>query len=208
MKKVYFLLLILQCVSSSFVWSQGDEPYLGAILFEPRINYINFTAEEKKKVEDALKVVKSIIQSKELRRSIASFTFQGTKQFAQNGGLTNMQIYSKIIEGAEVLNPEENWAMDLELELYRDRSSTVGYTYPDTMRVWVNRKYFDTFSSAEIAGNIFHEWMHKIGFEHDRKSTARRPYSVPYGLGYLIRDLAIDDDVKSHFMNSIQCFSR
>ena len=61
---------------------------------------------------------------------------------------------------------------------------------PDTSVITSNRRFFDNFTPAEIAGNLAHEWMHKIGFDHDFNSTSRRPYSVPYAVGDLVESLA------------------
>jgi hypothetical protein len=71
------------------------------------------------------------------------------KHFLDNNGLTNEQIYLKLIQGAEKLIPEDDNEMDLELELYYSSNKTVGYTYPNKVRVWMNTKYFTPYTPTQ-----------------------------------------------------------
>ena len=64
----------------------------------------------------------------------------------------------------------------------------VGYEDPDGS-IHQNRKFLDGATIGFIAGNIAHESMHKIGYEHDFDATAIRPYSVPYGIGDIVTRL-------------------
>jgi hypothetical protein len=34
-----------------------------------------------------------------------------------------------------------------------------------------------------------HEWMHKLGFNHDTKWSASREYSVPYAIGNIFEEI-------------------
>jgi hypothetical protein len=45
-------------------------------------------------------------------------------------------------------------------------SSMMGYTTPQTLLIKINRKFFDDFDIAHVAGNLTHEWTHKLGFDH------------------------------------------
>ena len=54
----------------------------------------------------------------------------------------------------------------------------------------MNTKYFDRYTPYQVAGNLTHEWLHKMGFTHDSAATSTRPYSVPYAVGYIVRQLA------------------
>jgi hypothetical protein len=160
-------------------------------LFGANVSFYNFTSTDMDKVHEALIFIQRIVRTEEFRNRVMSHRFEGRLAFANNNGLTNAQIYQKIVDGVELLKPEKNHAMDLELELYTNNfSSTVGYTYPHTLRIWMNRRFFNRYSAEEVARNIFHEWTHKLGFDHDSSATARRPYSVPYALGSIIQEMA------------------
>lgn len=76
----------------------------------------------------------------------------------------------------------------INLEAYRDNSGKViGYTYTSSDTIWFNRKYHDNFTTCEKASNLFHEAMHKLGFKHDMSATKKRPYSVPYMGGSIMK---------------------
>lgn len=166
----------------------GDVPG-EALIFGANIFYENFDKTSQSKVEKAIEIIKKVVASAEFKNRILNFTYNGKKQFVDNNGLTNEQIYQKILEGAEDLRPEVDHEMDLELELYYSWTSTVGYTYPDELRIYMNTKFFNSYTAVEVADNVFHEWTHKLGFDHDASYSVSRDSSVPYALGYLIEEL-------------------
>lgn len=103
--------------------------------------------------------------------------------------LTGLQVYERIIQANEKLRPEIDGEADIDLTLYTKNNSTVGYTYPNTLMQWANKKFWSAFTIFDIAGNLFHEWLHKMGFGHSSNYTSLRKYSVPYALGYLVIEL-------------------
>jgi hypothetical protein len=120
-----------------------------------------------------------------------NYEFNGKKMFNENHGLSNEEVYQRIFEGAEQMgNTSRNNMMDVELELYQQTTNTIGYTYPNTVRIWINKKYFSTYTPVKVADNLMHEWMHKLGFTHATTWTQERDHSVPYAIGYLIEELA------------------
>lgn len=164
-----------------------------ASLFAANVSYTNFTSADIAKVEAAILAIQQIVRTPEFRRRVLEHTYQGVFQFVDNRGLSNAEIYQLLLDGSETLLPNKNRAMDLQLELYTNYStSTVGYTYPNTLKIWMNRKFFDSYDTAQVARNVFHEWTHKLGFGHDSSATARRPSSVPYGLGSIVQDLVMN----------------
>lgn len=93
------------------------------------------------------------------------------------------------MNAAEKLTPAKNNTLDVGVKLYYNDNNVVGYTTPSITYFNVNTKFFKNYSINEVAGNLFHEWLHKVGYGHDAEATARRPYSVPYAVGYMIRDI-------------------
>ena len=158
--------------------------------FEAKLHLINFPKEQKNKILVAIDLIKKVVLSPEFKSRIINHTVNGEKTFVDNKGLTNEQIYQMILEGAEVLIPEKNNRMDVELELYQEKNTTIGYTYPHTTKIWINSEYFNQYSPVQIADNLFHEWMHKLGFDHALTYSKKRNYSVPYAVGYLVEELA------------------
>lgn len=119
------------------------------------------------------------------RKKNHSFQFNG---FASTN-LTNPEVYDLIMSGKEKLDPTADQEADIFLRVDRkNRRGVIGYTYPNTpfqyIYSWVLKKY----TPEQIAGNLFHEWLHKVGFNHDFKATRNRPYSVPYACGKFVTD--------------------
>jgi hypothetical protein len=167
---------------------EGDVPH-EALIFDASVKFTNFGRADEEKVYQAIDIIKKVVASKEFMSKVLNYTYQGKKQFVDNRGLSNGQIYQVLLNGSEELNKGVDHEMDLDLELYYSWRSTVGYTYPNTMRIWMNTKFFNVYTPSQVAGNIFHEWTHKLGFEHASSYSVARDHSVPYALGYLIEEL-------------------
>ncbi len=145
----------------------------------------------------AIDLLKKVVNSTEFYSQVLEFEYQGKKQFAQNNGMSNQQILEKIqlaVEGNEI---GSLGVIDLETDVYwsrrvipRRKLGTVGYTSFAGTTIFTNGYQLRIMDEAELAGHLFHEWTHQLGFEHDFNNTLRRPYSVPYALGEIIEDLA------------------
>lgn len=154
--------------------------------FKVNITYVNFTAAQKTKYEQAVAIVKKVVASKTFMDSVKNHKYGGKVTYVDNGGKTNAAIYQNILDGNEKLNNTKNNTMDVEIELYYANNTTVGYTYANSKRIWVNTKYFNTYTPSKVAGNLFHEWLHKLGYGHASSYSTSRDYSVPYAIGYMI----------------------
>ncbi|MCM2351330.1 MAG: hypothetical protein NDI69_15010 [Bacteriovoracaceae bacterium] len=162
-----------------------------ATTWDADLYLVNFNTHEEEKVKKAVSIIKKVISSMEFKDRVLNYSHNGTKQFNDNDGLTNEDIYLKILEGAEKIgSPSKNNTMDVELELYHQTTKTIGYTYPNTVRIWMNKKYFDRYTPIEVADNLMHEWMHKLGFTHATTWSKNRDHTVPYAIGYLVEELA------------------
>jgi hypothetical protein len=159
-------------------------------LFDVSLKLYDFKEEQEEKVLKAADLIRKIIVSEEFRKGILNHTYQGKKEFADNLGLTNEEIYQKIMEGSEELRPGIDGKMDIELQVYYEDTRTVGYTRPSVFRIWMNSKYLDRNGPAEVTTNMMHEWLHKLGFKHDIQHSDRRMNTVPYAVGYLMERLA------------------
>lgn len=162
-----------------------------AYTFDFNVKTIRMPSHKEKKLDVSIEILREIFASPEFRKRILHHKFAGKKRFWKNKGLSNAQIYKRILSGVEKLYPYHNNAMDVEIELYTDNESIViGYTNPRTKRIWMNTKYFNRHTPSEVAAHLTHEWLHKLGFDHEKERCERRLYSVPYAVGYIVRDLA------------------
>lgn len=201
---LFFLLVFVACGKSgggSGSGSKGDsvssnEVSVGApvpsaaLNFDVNLKLDNFNAEQEDKILIAADLIKKVVGSEEFKDAILNHTYNGKKTFVDNGGKTNAQIYAAIIEGSETLRPGTDNKMDLDLEVFTRADDTVGYTFPNAIKVWMNSKFLNKNSAANVTTNMMHEWLHKLGFKHSSERTAARPYSVPYAVGYLVARLA------------------
>jgi hypothetical protein len=163
-----------------------------ATTFGANISLIDFTTDQEAKMDKAIEIIKLVIATEEFKDRVLGYTYNGSKTFVDNGGYTNAQIYKKMLDGAEQLIPVKNNMMDAEVELYYANTNIVGYTYVSTNRIWVNTKYFNTYTAAGVAHNLFHEWLHKIGFTHAEDWSVSRDSSVPYAIGNIVGDIGND----------------
>lgn len=151
----------------------------------------NFSTADLGRLEQARVFLENVLNTEEFKQKVLHFTYLGEETFVQNNGYTNLEVYNLIMAGAEQFPKQTpiNHLMDLYTELYYGSSGVIGYTNPSVPTIYMNNYYFSSYSPNEIAGNLMHEWLHKLGFDHDYNSTTRRPYSVPYAIGYIIDDL-------------------
>lgn len=164
-----------------------------AFIWETNLKMRNFSHEQEEKVKKAAEIIRKVVASEKFREKVLSYSHKGKKEFVNNHGFSNAEIYQKIIDGAEIIgNKSKNNAMDVELELYHQATKTIGYTYPNTTRIWMNTKYFDKYTPEKVADNLMHEWMHKIGFTHEMAWDEDRDHSVPYAIGYIVEELAAE----------------
>lgn len=181
---IFFVLFFASCTQSH---ASVDSPK-----FDVNPVMLGFTSKQEEKVHLAAELIRKVVASEAFKRKVLNYTYRGKKAFVENGGLTNQQIFQRILQASEKMTGlGNNRTMDLELELYTNHdSTTIGYTYPNIIRVYMNRKYFNKFKPHQVADNMMHEWLHKIGFGHQVKATPSRKHSVPYAVGYIIKSLA------------------
>lgn len=155
----------------------------------------NFSSNGLDLLERSRTVLEKVVNSEEFKQRVIHFTYQGQETFVQNNGYTNLQIYNQIIAGAEQTPTptEANGIMDLFVSLYTSSyfgRNVIGYTDPTVHTIFMNSYFFNYADPTGVAGNMMHEWMHKLGYDHDFHATAQRPSSVPYAVGYIAEELA------------------
>lgn len=175
----------------------------GQLAFNCTVTFINQTQSEKNKYNAACSMIETIVTTaafeddvkthRSYNGSVGYFGSSTTCNSAGELGNIGASVYQHMRNGDE-RRPSTTAVdneMDMKVEMYRDdASSTIGYTYSTSDQIWVNRKYSDGYKPSSIASNLFHEWLHKLSYGHSSASTSCRPYTVPYAIGYMIRDYA------------------
>lgn len=187
MKQFFALALTASLASPGII--QANVPTL-AETFTTDVYVLNGTSTQRSKIDRAEQKIKDVVRSEEFKNRVINFTYNGVKRFVDNEGLTNTQIYYKILNGAERLLPSKDNEMDLKIKTYYQNSSTVGWTTPSSMYINMNTKFLNQYSSNETAKTMVHEWLHKLGFTHSKYYSTSRNYSVPYGVGRIVMELA------------------
>jgi len=143
------------------------------------------TAEYQAKIQKAISVFEKVVNSEEFKEEVLNYEFRGKKQFVDNLGLSNQQVYNKILAGAEYGTKADNKA-DLFLFLDKRQRNGIGYTYPGCNNIYTYEWFFKQAEVNEFAGHIAHEWCHNLGFDHDFRRTRKCKHSVPYAIGNII----------------------
>lgn len=137
---------------------------------------LNCTDREKEIIRKTQIIAKKVIASQCFADHFILDKYRS--QLIQTNGLSREEVVKKI----------QNAVVEVPLSMYYDsRSGVYGYTYEGRPTVYLNRWYRTEedykngdWSICAEASNEIHESTHKMGFDHDFKSTSRRPYSVPY----------------------------
>ena len=187
-----FLGLVLvagMTLQASSAWA--DFPYL-------KVNIINFTdanASDVTRVNSAADLIEQVVNTNAFRDRVLNMTYQVSKKgkvypgFAQNSE-TNEVILEKILKAQENYVGGSEGIIDYFLDMYYSSGKVIGYTSSTDRYIHLNRKFHRNYTPVQAAGNLFHEWLHKIGFKHSSRNNKYRPHSVPYKLGYLMGTMA------------------
>jgi hypothetical protein len=139
-------------------------------------------------------LMETVVNSEEFRRRVLAHKWNGKVQYADNDGLTNEEIYAKIREAIEHDNPDGRpHVMELVHRMGRpwfcSWRRAIGFTVFGSPVITTYFCKYHRMSDADLGGHFVHEWMHRIGFVHDFHRTAKRPYSVPYGVGRIAGEI-------------------
>jgi hypothetical protein len=179
--KMSVLILTMLCVFSA------QAQYVTAQV----LAFTNATVEEEIKVQMALSAIEEIVNSDEFYKEVLSMSYKIGKKtyrgFSQTK-LSSEEVLKSIYSARENFPGGAEHSIDLYLNMYYERSSTIGWTAPKEKFIHMNRYHHDRYSLAQTAGNLFHEWLHKINHDHSKRHNSLRPHSVPYKLGQLIAE--------------------
>ena len=173
--------------------------------FKVKLIAEGFNTSELEKLELARTHMEAALRSQKFFDFMTNFSFEETtctgklwwktcttsinQMFRYNNGKSRKEIYEHLLCGSEKLASENDGEADIFIKIDRRHNKRVlGYTYPNTSWQWVYSTFFGNSTYKEIAGNIAHEWCHKMGYDHEFRYSALREFTVPYAVGYFVRD--------------------
>ncbi len=136
-------------------------------------NVLKLEEKERLKIVNAVSFGNVVLQSAQLMNAWDKYP-----DCSEDKGMSNHKIYEFITKFDEKLV--------IEIEGFYKPSTTIGYTYVNSRKEWINRKYLkqDYFGPDYVYGHISHEIAHMIGFVHKYwKGT-----SIPYAWGKCNRE--------------------
>lgn len=189
MKNLLLLLLFVSCATRTIPPNTAPtpaptRPHTEVVAAPTVVNDVDiilvsisgFTEDQATRFKTISSNLHKVITDVEFKSSIEGWYWENKNAFVDTSD-TPKQVYQKVTG--------QPWKLEYKLD--KMRSSTVGYTLPSVTWIALNRAKYDRMSDAEVAKNICHEYGgHKLGrYGHSKYNNADRPYSVPYGLGYV-----------------------
>ena len=119
----------------------------------------------------------------------AKYTTRTEHNFKHSLGRTSEEVYHHLMEAREALGYGTDRVADITLVVdRRNKRSVVGYTYPNSVKQWVYSWVLRT-NYKRVAGNLVHEWCHKMGYDHAFRYNSTRKHSVPYAVGDFVAEI-------------------
>lgn len=147
------------------------------------VQMIGFNDQQKELFIEGCRVFSAVLNSDEFKTELLKLSM------TQRRGYSNDQIYERLMAG--IIGNGYN----IRVTLYRDDKSRV-IGYQQGQFTWVNSKYFDIYTPAEVAHNIAHEYCHIHGFSHTGLWITS---TVAYKVGYLVGKLGKQHETTAIF---------
>ncbi|MFN8297578.1 MAG: hypothetical protein U0T75_00635 [Chitinophagales bacterium] len=154
-----------------------------------------YTGKDLDKLNAALKKMEEILNSAVFKERVLHYKLpSGAETFFYRPWqihYTNQEVYDTIMKASELMGYGEPNVVNLSLRLLPGgNGDVVGYGNPGDR--WINtyKTAFDQMDISDLVNHYGHEWLHKLGFEHDFQKLPKRKYSVPYAVGDILESLA------------------
>ena len=142
-----------------------------------------FTPVNTTKIENAGKKLEMIVNSELFRVQFMAADFSGETSKFKDWDRTD--LYNYLMDGSEVLDPNEDNEANMTVTAYRSFKSVIGYTYGNIKGFYLNTRFMYREEKL-IASTMLHEYGHKKGFDHDFRRTYRRQFSICYQMNLIV----------------------
>lgn len=127
---------------------------------------------------EVLKIKTALINGSEVLNSGIFEASMLDAKFTENKGMSSKEILELIRLGKDGKDKTSDGDIDIHLTGYCKRSRTIGYTYLNHYRTWLNKYHLAKMSPDRIFGHILHEYCHRLGFRHEYEKSTSVPYLV------------------------------
>ena len=145
------------------------------------------------KARHAVALFAKVFNMPQFKDKVLHFTWDDDLTFADSSGLTNPQVFNKLISGPEIANTGLSYHAHINLRVYGKILPflyPILFTSPDNNLINTKWDFIKSSTLPELAGHYAHEYCHCLGFEHDFDETDRRAFSVPYSIGNIVTMLS------------------
>jgi hypothetical protein len=160
------------------------------------------TQEERQKLEAGAALLQKVLESPLFELAVKEHKYPSyttiktgwfrrktltTWEYGFTGGIGASTVLKAIKDGKEVTSVEIDNELDLHISMYSKWGKVVGHTTPwESLKIYVNRKFFGSNPVWDVASNMAHELTHQLGFYHVAEPTA---YDPAYGIGKIVADI-------------------
>lgn len=151
------------------------------------------------KMKRAADIFEKVLNDPEFHKELKAKTFKSDRRDDLVPNPTAVEVVEKIYAAAERYKPEPDNAADIFWYAKKKsfwkrltgKCDTIGFGYPGEKRIYTYTCLIDEEDSlAEMAGNLAHEWSHKLGFVHRTEYHSEIYETVPYVFGDLVEEYA------------------
>lgn len=185
--------LLIFSILNFLVWNLNAQSKvkINPILIEETYKFDSISL---KKLNNAVGILKVVLNSKEFEDSVLNETFK-----IGNNNLSSSEIFEIIISGQDnYKNKRKDYSIDLRLSIFDNYagSNNFGFTNMNTRITRTHRCYIINNETKCYVSHLSHEYMHQIGF-YDKRTWlfGKKTESVPYKMGRII-DSIINNDKK------------
>lgn len=153
----------------------NDQVPVEASTFETNISTVGMSVDQEEEIRKAEDIIKLVVSSEEFKKRVLNHTVNGVKTFLNNNGLTNAEIYQKILDAAEDGTLNKDNIMDLAVELIPQKSTLASRIFKiiaGIKKIFFFLNLFQNTTPAGIAQNLFQQWLGKLGFSTVTGSTS------------------------------------
>jgi hypothetical protein len=175
-------------IDPSALSPNADFPYLTVKIGQTE-NYDR--PEDKIRLENARRLMEAALNSEALKQKVLAHTWNGKPQFLWNQGKSNEEVYDSIRNALEVDFGQEPFVAEFNNRHYYMGNGVVGSVAIGNPWINTNTYYIrddSSFTDADLAGHLAHEWLHLLNYRHGRRSPHKG--TVPYDVGYMVAEIA------------------